>query len=126
MHVRDPFFSRRSLCLLLAGMITFGGLSSFSLAGELLPPEKTIEEVVDHYIQARHAVEKVTPAPQATDATNAQRQRRDHRQRGTEHPQPRRRRRTRGHAHAPGQQPRASAPGDGCCTMTDLPTCDRR
>ena len=68
MHVRDPFFSRRSLCLLLAGMITFGGLSSFSLAGELLPPEKTIEEVVDHYIQARHAVEKVTPAPQATDA----------------------------------------------------------
>lgn len=38
------------------------------LAGELLPPEKSIEEVVDHYIQARLDTEKLAPAPQATDA----------------------------------------------------------
>lgn len=42
--------------------------SSPVLAGELLPPEKSIEEVVDHYIQARLDTEKVAPAPQATDA----------------------------------------------------------
>lgn len=38
------------------------------LAGELLPPEKSIEEVVDHYIQVRLDTEKITPAPQANDA----------------------------------------------------------
>lgn len=39
-----------------------------SQAGELLPPEKSIEEVIDHYIQARLDTEKIVPAPQATDA----------------------------------------------------------
>ncbi len=67
MHVRIPYYGHRVAFLLITGMIVSGGLSAASLAGELLPPEKTIEEVVDHYIQARLVAEKVTPAPQASD-----------------------------------------------------------
>ena len=67
MHVRIPYYGHRIAFLLITGMIVSGGLSAASLAGELLPPEKTIEEVVDHYIQARLVAEKVTPAPQASD-----------------------------------------------------------
>lgn len=38
-------------------------------AGELLPPSKPIEEVIDHYIGARLAANGVAPAAQADDAT---------------------------------------------------------
>ncbi|MDB5337949.1 MAG: hypothetical protein JWN70_3568 [Planctomycetaceae bacterium] len=68
MQVRNPHRSRLASFVLLAGMISLGGLSADSFAGELLPPEKTIEEVVDHYIQARLTTDKVVPAPQSTDA----------------------------------------------------------
>ena len=67
MHVRNPHWSRLAAFVLLAVISTFGGLSAVSMAGELLPPEKMIEEAVDHYVQVRLTTEKVTPAPQASD-----------------------------------------------------------
>ncbi len=50
-----------ALALLLAG-------TSPAFADELLPSGKPIEEVVDHYIDARLRQQGVTPAPQADDA----------------------------------------------------------
>jgi len=50
-----------ALALLLAG-------TSPTRADDLLPSGKPIEEVVDHYIDARLRQESVTPAPQADDA----------------------------------------------------------
>jgi hypothetical protein len=38
-------------------------------AGELLPPDRPLGEVIDHYIDARFAAEQVTPAPLASDTT---------------------------------------------------------
>ena len=38
-------------------------------AAELLPPEKPIPDVIDSYIDAKLKSTKVTPAPQADDAT---------------------------------------------------------
>ena len=38
-------------------------------AGELLPPDRPLGEVIDHYIAARFAAEQVTPAPLASDTT---------------------------------------------------------
>src|SRR5687768_12028046 len=38
-------------------------------ADELLPADRPIESVVDHYIDARLTRDGVTPAPQADDAT---------------------------------------------------------
>jgi len=38
-------------------------------AEDLLPPDRPIAEVIDHYIDLRLAAEGVTPAPQARDAT---------------------------------------------------------
>lgn len=67
MPVRDLLCNRQAKCA-LAVMMLFGGLFSVSFADELLPPEKSIAEAVDHYIQVRLDVEKVVPAPQATDA----------------------------------------------------------
>jgi hypothetical protein len=43
--------------------------SSTAAAGELLPPERPIPEVIDHYIGLRLKQAGVTPAPQADDAT---------------------------------------------------------
>ncbi len=68
MRFRDP--RRRHWMILIVAWI--GILSTILtvdlLAGELLPPEKSIEEVVDHYIQARLEVEKISPVAQASDA----------------------------------------------------------
>ncbi len=58
----------RFAILLLAGVGIVGNLVSVTMAADLLPPEKSIEEVVDHYIQARLDTEKVAAGPQATDA----------------------------------------------------------
>ncbi len=44
-------------------------LTSMSLAEELLPAERPIAEVVNHYLDARLAQEQVTPASPAGDAT---------------------------------------------------------
>ena len=38
-------------------------------AADLLPPDRPIEEVVDHYVEARLAEEGLRPAPSADDAT---------------------------------------------------------
>src|SRR5688572_3833904 len=40
-----------------------------SSAADLLPPNKSMEEVIDHYVDARLKEEKVHPAPLADDAT---------------------------------------------------------
>jgi hypothetical protein len=45
-----------------------GLLPAIALSEELLPAERVIEEVVDHYIEARLAKEGITPAPPAGDA----------------------------------------------------------
>ena len=38
-------------------------------AGDLLPPDRPVEEVVDHYLEERLAAEGLGPAPPADDAT---------------------------------------------------------
>jgi hypothetical protein len=43
-------------------------LPSLALAEELLPAERSIEEVVDHYVEARLTKEGITPAASASDA----------------------------------------------------------
>jgi hypothetical protein len=58
--MRTPRSLSPALVLLLVA-------ASPSLADELLPPAKPIEEVVDHYVEARLRQESVTPAPQAED-----------------------------------------------------------
>lgn len=66
-----PVVAARSFRFGIASLICTACCGVFHaelLAGELLPPEKSIEEVVDHYIQARLDTEKITPAPQANDA----------------------------------------------------------
>jgi hypothetical protein len=68
MQVRVPNFSRLVRFVLPACIFAWGICSSNSYAGELLPPDKSIEEVIDHYILSRLATEKVTAAPQATDS----------------------------------------------------------
>ncbi len=68
MRFRD---SRRNhwIVLSVAWIGTFSGVVAVDLrAGDLLPPDKAIEEVVDHYVQARLEVEKISPVAQATDA----------------------------------------------------------
>src|SRR5262249_56996002 len=59
--MRTPRLPCPVLLLLLAA-------ASPAFADELLPPTKSIEEVVDHYVEARLQQENVTPAPQAEDA----------------------------------------------------------
>lgn len=72
MRFRDPRCQHRMLMIATWIGVFSSGLSQISAgklaAGELLPPEKTIEEVVDHYVQARLDVEKVAPVGQASDA----------------------------------------------------------
>src|SRR5205085_4264196 len=58
--MRTPRLPGLVLALLLAA-------ASPSFADELLPPTKPIEEVVDHYVEARLRQENVTPVPQAED-----------------------------------------------------------
>jgi hypothetical protein len=59
--MRTLRFPAPALALLLVAV-------SPAFADELLPPGKPIEEVVDHYVEARLRQEGVTPAPQAEDA----------------------------------------------------------
>src|SRR3954453_4508923 len=59
--MRTPRLLSPAFALLLAAACP-------SLADELLPSGKPIEEVVDHYLEARLRQEGVTPAPQAEDA----------------------------------------------------------
>ena len=48
-------------------MVVAGYLQPVLSAQDLLPPETTIEQAVDHYIQAEQATGNITPAPQADD-----------------------------------------------------------
>jgi hypothetical protein len=50
----------------IAALLLAGGLPA--TADELLPPDRPIEEVVDHYLDARLKEEGITPAPPADDA----------------------------------------------------------
>jgi hypothetical protein len=54
---------------LAALVATLAIAGSRSDAGDLLPAESPIEQVVDHYVAARLASEPITPAPEADDAT---------------------------------------------------------
>jgi hypothetical protein len=45
----------------------FASLANFSPADELLPTEKSVEEAIDHYVDARLAKENVTAVAQAGD-----------------------------------------------------------
>src|SRR5205823_1101054 len=44
-------------------------LTSPLTADDLLPPDKPIEQAIDHYINAKLAAQKIIPAGQADDAT---------------------------------------------------------
>ena len=58
------------LCLLLGPCLLLCPLSVVSLrAEEILPPDHSIENAIDHYIDSRLQSESVTPAPPANDAT---------------------------------------------------------
>jgi hypothetical protein len=59
-----PTIPRRILALLV--VLTASGLPA--TGADLLPPDRPIEEVVDHYLDAALAQEKVQPAPAADDA----------------------------------------------------------
>src|SRR5262245_38358115 len=59
--MRTPHLPASAVALLLIA-------AAPSLADELLPPGKPIEEVVDYYVAARLQQQGVTPAPQADDA----------------------------------------------------------
>ena len=66
MRFRDSCYRLfATVLLVLCGM--YGNLTSTAHAGELLPPDKPLEEVVDHYIQARLDIEKVAAGTQTTD-----------------------------------------------------------
>jgi hypothetical protein len=52
-----------------ASLLLFLAVLAPARAGELLPPEKAIEEVVDHYVDAKLKSANVKPAPLADDAT---------------------------------------------------------
>lgn len=56
-------------CLLgiVAGLLL--ALSCTMQAGELLPPDRPISEVIDHYVDAKLQQTKVQPAPPAADTT---------------------------------------------------------
>lgn len=57
--------------LILARVIAMYLIASVAAplcAEELLPPDKAVEEVVDHYVNAKVQQEKVVPAPAADDA----------------------------------------------------------
>ena len=52
---------------LIVSLVVAGYLQPVLSAQDLLPPETTIEQAVDHYIQAEQATGNITPAPQADD-----------------------------------------------------------
>ena len=52
---------------LIVSLVVTGYLQPVLSAQDLLPPETTIEQAVDHYIQAEQATGNITPAPQADD-----------------------------------------------------------
>ena len=54
---------------LIASVLTALTLAPILSAGEMLPASKPIEEVIDHYVNARLAADGITPAAQADDAT---------------------------------------------------------
>lgn len=60
-------FVQRLALLLVAGCM-LGGMALPLTAEELLPPDKSIAEVIDHYVSERLAAEAITPAPQIGDA----------------------------------------------------------
>src|SRR4051794_3820929 len=49
-----------SLCLMLSGRL---------YAAELVAPDLTIEQAIDHYLQARLTERQITPVPVADDCT---------------------------------------------------------
>ena len=59
----------RLSALILVCWISAGCLLGELNADELLPPDRPIAEVIDHYLEARLTDEGVTPAPQASDTT---------------------------------------------------------
>ena len=52
----------RIACLIL---LLLGPAVGSARADDLLPPEKSIEDAIDHYVDARLAKENVAPAPPA-------------------------------------------------------------
>jgi Protein of unknown function (DUF1549)/Protein of unknown function (DUF1553) len=54
---------------LILGLAPFLAVARPLLAGELLPPERTIEEVVDHYVDARLVASGTKAAPETDDAS---------------------------------------------------------
>ncbi|HTU20467.1 MAG TPA: DUF1549 domain-containing protein [Gemmataceae bacterium] len=54
---------------LLLTLLASGFVPSLSRADNLLPPTLPLEQVVDHYVDARLKEEGITPAPPADDAT---------------------------------------------------------
>ena len=52
---------------LIVSLVVAGYLQPVLSAQDLLSPETTIEQAVDHYIQAEQATGNITPAPQADD-----------------------------------------------------------
>jgi hypothetical protein len=55
----------------LALILCFGSAAALpsAVAGELLPPERPIAEVVDHYVDAKLAAENIAASPPTEDAT---------------------------------------------------------
>jgi hypothetical protein len=58
----------RTLPFILPVVAVLLANASLAAADDLLPPDKPIEEVVDHYIDARLKEEGITPSPPADDA----------------------------------------------------------
>src|SRR5690349_17700869 len=58
------FWQRNLLALLIIACAVANPLR----ADDLLPPDKSVEEAIDHYIAARQKALGVTPAPLADDA----------------------------------------------------------
>lgn len=45
------------------------GIASITTAADLLPADRPVEDAVDHYLEAKLAVEGITPAPSANDSS---------------------------------------------------------
>ena len=56
----------RQTCVVLLSLLS---IAASSRAADLLPDDRPIADAIDHYIDAKLKTEKVTPAPQADDAT---------------------------------------------------------
>lgn len=64
-----PVFTKnmKKYSRLIVSLVVAGYLQPVLSAQDLLSPETTIEQAVDHYIQAEQATGNITPAPQADD-----------------------------------------------------------